>query len=116
MELQEPLPEIPPLEIVYRLFGNFAKNKLLPEIMFRQVLEQSRIALSYGETETPAFNVVDLKLSWKATKTISVSGGVLNVFNTAYYEHLSRSVRGIENRPIYAPGRSSFITLTFNLM
>jgi iron complex outermembrane receptor protein len=114
--LDEPLPEIPPLEIKYRLMGSFVKKRILPEILFRQTFKQDRIATSYGETETPAFNVVDLKLSWLATKNITVTGGVQNLFDTAYYEHLSRSVRDIELRPIYSPGRSFYATLTFNFL
>ncbi len=112
----EALPEIPPFELKYQLYGSFLQEKLQPEILFRQVFKQDRIALSYGETETPAFNVIDAKVSWFATSLITVSGGVLNLFDTAYYEHLSRSVRGVDNLPIYSPGRSAFVTLTFSFM
>ncbi len=115
-KLNDPLPEIPPLEIKYRLFGNFLNNKILPELLFRQVLKQDRIATSYGETVSPAFNVMDAKISWIASKTITATGGVLNLFDTAYYEHLSRSAQGAGNRPIYSPGRSLFVTLTFNFL
>jgi iron complex outermembrane receptor protein len=114
--LNEPLPEIPPLEIMYRLAGNFWKDWILPEILFRQVLKQDRIATSYGENETPAFNVFDFRLSWLATKNITLTGGVENIFDTAYYEHLSRSVRDVSMRPIYSPGRSFYATLTFNFL
>jgi len=114
--LNEPLPEIPPLEIKYRLAGNFLKDRILPEILFRQVLKQDRIATSYGETESPAFNVFDFRLSWLVTKNITLTGGVENIFDTAYYEHLSRSVRDVSMRPIYSPGRSFYATLTFNFL
>jgi iron complex outermembrane receptor protein len=115
-KLNEPLPEITPVEFKYRLIGSFANGKLLPELILRQALKQDRIASSYGETETPAFNVVDAKISWLVTKSITASGGVLNLFDTAYYEHLSRSIQGPEKRPIYSPGRSFFVTLTFNFI
>ena len=114
--LNEPLPEIPPLEIKYRLIGNFVHDKIQPEILFRQVLKQDRIATSYGETASPAFNVFDVRLSWLATKNINATGGVQNLFNKAYYEHLARSVRDVKSRPIYSPGRSFYITLTFNFL
>jgi iron complex outermembrane receptor protein len=115
-KLNEPLPEIPPLEIKYRLSGNFVNDKILPEILFRQVLKQDRIATSYGETESPAFNVFDFRLSWLATQKITVTGGVENIFDTAYYEHLSRTVKDTSQRPIYSPGRSFYATLTFNFL
>ncbi len=114
-KLNDPLPEIPPLEIKYRLFGNFLNDKILPELTFRQVLKQDRISMSYGETASPAFNVADAKISWVATNAITATGGVLNLFDTAYYEHLSRSILGSVN-PIYSPGRSFFVTLTFNFL
>jgi iron complex outermembrane receptor protein len=115
-KLNEPLPEIAPAEFKYRLIGSFVNGKILPELMFRQALKQDRIASSYGETETPAFNVLDAKISWLATKSITASGGILNLFDTAYYEHLSRSVQGLGKRPIYSPGRSYFVTMTFNFL
>ena len=114
METNEPLPEIPPLELKYRLTGNFANNKVFPEIQYRQAFSQNRVASSFGETETPAFSVFDFKLLWLLTKTISLTGGVLNMFDAAYYEHLSRSIREEGSRPIYSPGRSFYVTLTFN--
>jgi iron complex outermembrane receptor protein len=114
-KLKEPLPEIPPLEIKYRLFGNFLNEKILPELLFRQVLKQDRISMSYGETVSPSFNVFDAKISWVASRAITATGGILNLFDTAYYEHLSRSILGSVN-PIYSPGRSLFVTLTFNFL
>lgn len=113
--LDEPLPEIPPpFELNYNLGGIFAGGKLLPEIQFRQVFQQDRISESFGETKSPAFNVVNLKFSWLVTKILSLSGGVQNLFGTAYYEHLSRKTP--QKRPVYSPGRSFYATLTFNFM
>jgi iron complex outermembrane receptor protein len=112
----EPLPEIPPLEFRYRLMGNFFKDKLHPEIMWRAVQKQDRIATSYGETKTPGFNVVDAKISWLVNKAITTTCGVQNLLDEAYYEHLARSVRGPEARPIYSPGRSFYVTLTFSFL
>ena len=112
----EPLPEIPPLEFRYRLTGKLLKNKLVPEILFRQAFKQDRIAVSYGETKTPGFHVVDLKLKWVGVKKLTAVAGVKNVFDIAYYEHLARSIRAENTRPIYSPGRSFYFTLTYNFM
>jgi len=114
--LDEPLPEIPPFELRYSLLGSFLKNKLQPEIIWRSVAKQCRIASSYGETKTPGFNVFDTKISWQINKAVSATGGVQNLFDMAFYEHLSRSVRNAEKRPIYSPGRSFYVTLTVDFL
>ncbi len=111
LERNEPLPEIPPLDFRYSLLGKYFNNKLIPEILFRYVLEQDRISLEYGETATPSFALLDLKLGYNISKSIKVNAMVNNVLDEAYYEHLNRSVRGTSN-PIYAPGRNFFLGLT----
>lgn len=114
--LDEPLAEIPPLEFKYSLMGSFMNDKLQPEIILRRVCKQDRIATSYGETETPKFMTVDAKATWSINKLLMLTGGVQNIFDEAYYEHLSRSVRNTEKRPIYSPGRSFYATLTLNFL
>ncbi|HPF52092.1 MAG TPA: TonB-dependent receptor [Draconibacterium sp.] len=113
---EEALPEIPPMEFRYRLMGNFVKNTIKPEVSFRHSFKQDRIATSYGETKTPAFSVVDAKVSWHFKSYITATGGVQNLFDAAYYEHLARSIRSVETRPIYSPGRSFYLTLTFSFI
>jgi len=115
-ELNEPLPEIPPLEFKYRLTGSFLKDKIQPEVLIRRVCKQDRIAVSYGETETPRFMTVDAKASWLINNALTFSAGVQNIFDEAYYEHLARSVRNVEARPIYSPGRSFYVTLTVSFL
>lgn len=115
LELDEPLPEIAPLDFRYKLIGSYVKNKLRPELSFRYVLKQSRISTAFGETESPAFTVVDLKLSYQILKIFGMTAGVQNLFNQNYYEHLNRSVRG-SSIPIYAPGRNFYVSVNFNFM
>ncbi len=112
----EALPEIPPMEFRYRLLGSFIQNKLNTELSFRNSFKQDRVAKSYGETKTPAFQVVDIDASYKINKWLTLSSGIQNLFDEAYYEHLSRSVRSAEARPIYSPGRSFYFSLAFSFM
>ena len=56
-------------------------------------MEQSRISNEFGETESPSFALIDLGLSFQFTKSIRITIGIQNLFDTLYYEHLSRSVR-----------------------
>lgn len=108
----EPLAEIPPMDVRYTLRGNYFKAKLIPEIVFRYVMEQSRISEEYGETVSPSFTNLDVKLRYDISKIIKVNAGVGNIFNVNYYEHLNRSVRGTKD-PIYAPGRNFFAGISF---
>lgn len=114
--LDEPLPEIAPMEFHYRLMGNFADGNIKPEVKFRHALKQDRIATSYGENKTPAFSVVDAKIAWMLNDLFTAAGGIQNVFDQAYYEHLARSVRSAGARPIYSPGRSFYLTLSINFL
>ena len=112
LERDEPLPEIAPLDLRYTLSGNYMKGKLLPELTFRHVLEQSRTATEFGETPTPSFSLLDAKLAYNFTKSGRITVGVNNIFDENYYEHLTRSVRG-NNQPIFAPGRNAFAAINF---
>lgn len=111
----EALPEIPPMELRYRLSGSFFQQKLHAEAIYRHSFKQDRIALSYGENETPAFDVVDLRTSYQFTGKIALRAGVNNLLDEAYYEHLSRNISG-SNRPLYSPGRSFYVSLAFNFL
>ncbi|GAB7085938.1 TonB-dependent receptor domain-containing protein [Marinifilum fragile] len=113
-EINQPLPEIPPLDIRYSLGVHLCKQKFTPEFMLRHAAKQERIAKNYGETETPDFTVLDFKASYLFSDHFQIIGGIRNLFDEAYYEHLSRSVKD-SNQAIYAPGRSFYLTLSLNL-
>jgi len=105
LERDEPLPEIPPLDIRYSLSGSYVDGKLRPEVSIRHVLEQDRISTEFGENTTPSFSVIDLRLGYQLTDMIRISAAVNNLLDEYYFEHLNRSVRG-QNEPIYARGRN----------
>lgn len=105
LERNEPLAEIPPMDIRYSLRGSYLEDKLNPELVFRYVMEQSRISEEYGETVSPSFSILDLKLGYDLSKNVKINASVTNVLDEAYYEHLNRSVRGTD-MAIFAPGRS----------
>lgn len=111
----EPLPEIAPMEFRYSLTGAFFKEKLRPSLHLRHTLEQNRVSSEFGESKTPAFTLLDVNLYWQITKIISAGAGVTNLFDVAYYEHLNRPIGGTPPKPIYAPGRSIFVSLSVDL-
>jgi iron complex outermembrane receptor protein len=111
IERDEALPEIPPIDLRYALSGKYFKGRLVPEVMFRYVAEQSRVSQEFGETITPTFALLDVKMAYHFSDKFSVAAGVNNVFDKNYYEHLNRSVRGTSD-PIYARGRNVFANLS----
>ncbi|SMO37934.1 iron complex outermembrane recepter protein [Saccharicrinis carchari] len=111
LERNQPLPEIAPLDFRCSMQGVLLHGRLLPEASFRHVLEQKRISPEYGETRTPSFSMLDVKLSYRLMDALRLTIGVNNVFNVNYYEHLNRSVRGSAD-PIFAPGRNVFASVS----
>lgn len=116
LERKEPLPEIAPLDTRFHLSGSYFSHRLKPYVTLRYVIEQARISEEFGETVSPAFALVDLGLSFRFKRVVGISAGIQNLFDTLYYEHLSRSVRDAESTPIYSPGRCFFLALNLDLM
>ncbi len=113
LEANTPLPEIAPLDTRFLIGANLLKKTLKPELSLRLVNEQNRIATSFGETVTPGYKVLDLMLNYLPVKNMQIKLGLANLFNAAYYEHLSRSVSGTAAYKIHAPGRSFYATVTY---
>jgi iron complex outermembrane receptor protein len=107
----EPLPEIPPVDLRATLWGSYFKDRLRPSLFVRYVLKQERISSEFGETATPAFWLMDLDITYATFQWLSLSGGIRNLFDMAYYEHLNRSVSGT-GHPIYNPGRNIYFGVT----
>jgi iron complex outermembrane receptor protein len=116
LQRDDPLPEIAPLDMRFHLSGNYLSNRLKPYLMVRHAMKQDRISKEFGETRTPSFTLVDLGLSFRFTPSVSSTAGIQNLFDVLYYEHLSRSVRGMDETPIYAPGRCFFLSVSLNFM
>lgn len=112
LQRDEPLPEIAPLDLRYSLYGLYLNDRLRPEVTFRYVTEQPRVSSEFGESKTPSFSLVDVKIGYQLTKDFSVNAGVNNLLDENYFEHLNRSVRGA-NDPIFAPGRNFYINLNY---
>lgn len=110
--LDQPLPEIAPLDIRYILSGQYLNDKLRPQATLRYVATQNRISPEFGETNTPDFMLIDLSITYQILKDLQFNIGVQNLLDRAYYEHLNRSVRG-SNQPILAPGRNVNIALSY---
>ncbi len=111
LELQKPLPEIPPLEMQLVLKGSYFAQKIKPEVSLRQVMEQNRISDEYAEMPTDSFTILGATITYAPKPRISFLVGVKNITNTNYYEHLSRSLSNTNNLPLNNPGRSVYAIL-----
>ena len=110
----DPLSEIPPLELNANLSYKLFDAKIIPAIHFRYVAAQERVSEIALEPTSPSFNLFDARITYKHNQNLSVVGGVNNLMNTAYTEHLNRRVFGTDYR-IYEPGRVFYVNLIFNI-
>jgi iron complex outermembrane receptor protein len=109
-----PVAEIPPLESKVTLGGAILSGKLMPEISVRKVFEQTRIDESFGETQTPGFWLADAHVNARLFDGVRLIGGVRNIFDEAYYEHLNRQFNPAfesTERSLLEPGRRVFLEL-----
>ena len=106
----DPLPEIPPLEVNFRAHWYFFDNDFKPEIHLRLVAAQNRISEAYDELSTPGFFTAGINLSYKFNQYLTMAGGVTNIFDVDYYEHLNRRIVGTD-APLYEPGRIFYLNV-----
>ena len=113
-DLDEPLPQVTPLTAHLSL--NYDKDKYWFNLKSRLVAEQDRISETFKEQETPGFAVFDFSAGFKPMKGITVGAAVLNIFDTAYYEHLNFTFKNSDllSGRIYEPGRNFTIYLNYN--
>jgi len=115
LELEnDALTEIPPFESTVAVFYKFFKGKLVPKINVRMVASQKHVSLAAYEQETPGFTLAGFSINYNFNKYLAVSGGVNNIFDVAYYEHLNRNIIG-STYNLYEPGRSFYINLFFKI-
>ena len=110
----DPLNEIPPMEATATVQYKMFKGKLIPRASLRIVSKQSNVSVSFNEDETPGFTVADFGLVYKHNSIFTVSGGVNNIFDTAYYEHLNRRIIGGKAN-LFEPGRIFYVNLIFSI-
>jgi iron complex outermembrane receptor protein len=115
-DLNESLPLTPPLTT--RFTVGMEKTKFWANIQYNAVSKQENISESFGETETDAFQTLDIRLGVKPTNKITLGVAVLNAFDEAYNNHLNFSFTNqadFGRTPITEPGRnfSAFLQYKF---
>lgn len=109
--LHQPLPEMNPFEIRYKLTADLLNSKLQPYLSIRQSFAQNRVSTAFNEKATADFTVTDLGVKWKPATKIQLTAVAQNVFNITYREHLSRFINN--NLPLNAPGRNFVFMMSY---
>ena len=101
----EPVAEITPFTLNSNL--SYKYNKFLFVINNRFAAEQNRVAVSFSETVSPAFDVTDINITYNPFVFMSFSLGVDNIADVNYYEHTSRAYKNLPKQMMfYEAGRS----------
>ena len=108
------LSEIPPFEARLLVFYKLLNSKLMPGASLRMVAAQNYVSEAFYEPVTPGFFVAGLTLSYEHNEMLKVTGGVANIFNSLYYEHLNRRIIG-SHADFFEPGRNFFVNIIISL-
>lgn len=114
-DTNSPVAEIPPLEAGITLGSSFFESQIMPEVTVRRVFPQTRFDQAFGESRTPGFWLTDVTVRAALYDNIMFSGGVRNLFDEAYYEHLNRRFNPGVNpsgNVLLEPGRRLFAELS----
>ncbi len=112
-DFDEPLPQVTPLTAHFSF--TYEKDKYWFNLKSRLVAKQDRVSVTFDEDETPGFVTFDFSTGVDLFKGFTLGGAVLNIFDTAYYEHLNFSYKNSDylNGKIYEPGRNFTIYLNY---
>jgi len=112
--LNDPLNEVPPFEANVNVMLHLFDRKLTLNINSRIIASQNRVSEAFYEPTTPGTVLFNFSARYKLSEKIFISGGVHNILNEYYYEHLNRRMIG-STAKIFEPGRRTFINITIKL-
>ncbi|MDD3742382.1 MAG: TonB-dependent receptor, partial [Lentimicrobiaceae bacterium] len=110
----DPIPEIPPFEAIFKTSYSFLNNMLQPELVIVLALNQQAVSKSAYEKPTPGFVLFEPGLTYRPFTFATLLLGVKNLTNRAYTMHLNRNIIGSTNS-LYEPGRTFYINLVIDL-
>jgi iron complex outermembrane receptor protein len=105
----EPLPSIVPLDnrVGFRIHDPQDQPRWMLDFGARIVASQDRVATSLGEIPTSGFTVYNVRGNWQVSDKWAISGGVENIFDKFYREHLDI----ITGAGVYQPGRNFYVVV-----
>ncbi len=116
---RRPLPQTPPLDTRFGL--TYEREQWSSSALWRVVSRQRRVAMNEGNVVgrdfagSAGFGVLSANVGYKITKEIKVSGGVDNILNKTYSEHLNLAGNSgfgySAHMPVNEPGRTLWMKL-----
>lgn len=116
------LSQIPPLELRFGI--NYDNQVWSAGAFWRVVDDQERVDINKGNIvgqdigESDNFNVLSVNAGWKATKNLLITGGIDNLLDETYAEHISKSgamIAGYDQTiRINEPGRTLWLKAQFS--
>ena len=106
-DLNESLPLSPPLTT--RLKLGYEKESFWVNVDYTITSKQENIALSFGETSTPGYETMDVRLGVVPLKNLTLGVAVFNMFDETYSNHLNFAFNNqadFNRVPINDPGRN----------
>jgi iron complex outermembrane receptor protein len=80
------MPLIPPLKSVTSLLYKLKKFNIQGE--WEWSAAQHRVSTSFDEQITPSYSILALRADWKLSSNWQLSGGIENILDKRYREHL----------------------------
>lgn len=109
-----PLPQMPPVDARFGL--TYEQERWSSTALWRVVAPQRRVALNEGNaagkdfSPSAGFGVLSANVAYKVTKNVKLSGGIDNILDKRYSEHLNLAGNSgfgySANSPINEPGRT----------
>jgi iron complex outermembrane receptor protein len=110
-QVDEPAIGVSPLQGSLGLRYEESQGRFYVEATENLVGEQTRVSSSRNEGATPGHQTLDMRAGVGLPNGITLRGGVLNVFDEYYYDHLNaRNPFALPDRlPVPEPGRVLFL-------
>jgi outer membrane receptor protein involved in Fe transport len=108
-DIEEPLPGIYPLEsrVGVRVHDPDRSPRWAVEFTTRMVARQDRVATSLLEEPTGGFTIFDLRSYWLVRDNVLLTGGVENIGDRLYREHLD--LRTGRRGGVFQPGVNIYV-------
>jgi iron complex outermembrane receptor protein len=106
--LDEPAIGVAPLLGSLALRYEEPGGRYFVEAIGTAVAEQDRVSTSRNEAATPGYEILDLKAGVGVGRGMTLRGGVLNVLDEFYWNHLNAR-NPFSSQPVPEPGRVAFV-------
>jgi iron complex outermembrane receptor protein len=112
-ELNEPAIGVSPLRTSFGLRYEEVAGRFYVEGVLNLVAEQDEVSTSRGEIPTDSYQTGDVRGGFGLTNGVTLRGGVLNLWNEQYSDHLNAK-NPFTGVPVPEPGRVFFLDVAWS--